>query len=473
MRMIFLLCVAALFCVPVSWAEEREGGEASVAEVLLFDLINEARSNPLDAVASLGLDPEEVLENLPQLADIMTEGLPPLVWDERLYSAAAGHTADMLEGGYYSNQSPDGREVADRIREAGYEAVVARESLGGLTFNNFMDSRAAAEKIFENMFLDELDPAREEPRHILSLYLKDLGVGIDTGKMTVGEKTYSVYLATCDFAAPLPEPESLEAVEREFLHLINQARANPLKVAAAYGVDLDALASEQPYLYSLLMEGFAPVAPDMRLFQAARDHSEAMATGNFFSHESEDGTGYEDRILASGYEAVLAGEALSRVRTSDYPDPRSAAEALFGKIFLRELDPFSEEERVILHPDLEHGGVGIALGEMGSSGNWDMYYLAVCDLASGNGPVGSRLLGVVHMDRNGDGLYNPGEEVKDKPIIVYGARLHLMTDELGGIDSELNPGGYWVVLFSQTEPLQIQEIHVGAKNAWVQFSADE
>lgn len=473
LRIFLILYAVALFFVPGTWAEEGDVGEASFAETLLFDLINEARSNPLDVAASLGLDPEQVLEGLPQLVDILTGGLPPLGWDERLYTTAAAHTADMLEGGYYSSQSPDGGEAADRIREAGYEAVVARESLGGLTFINFMDSLAAAEKIFENMFLDELDPAREEPRHILSTYLKDLGVGIGTGKMTIEGKQYSVYLATCDFAAPLPAAASLEAVEREFLHLINQARANPLEVAAAYGIDLNALASERPDLYSLLIEGLPPVASDERLFQAAGNHSAAMAEGNFFGHESEDGTGYEDRIGQSGYDATLTGETLSRVRASDYPDPRSAAQALFGDMFKRELDPLYEGERVILHPDLEDGGVGVALGEMGSSGTWDLYYLAACDLASGDGPERSGLLGVVFEDRNGDGLYNPGEGVKDRPVIVYGAGRHLMTDENGGIQTKVDPGGYWVVLFNQTEPLQIQEIHIGEKNTWVQFGADE
>ncbi|PIP47097.1 MAG: hypothetical protein COX16_06190, partial [Deltaproteobacteria bacterium CG23_combo_of_CG06-09_8_20_14_all_51_20] len=44
----------------------------------LFNLINEARIAPLAMAAKLNMDPEKVLADLPELKDILINGLPPL-----------------------------------------------------------------------------------------------------------------------------------------------------------------------------------------------------------------------------------------------------------------------------------------------------------------------------------------------------------------------------------------------------------
>lgn len=49
--------------------------------------------------------------------------------------------------------------------------------------------------------------------------------------------------------------------------------------------------------------GCGPVALDDRLTRAAAGHSQDMAADNFFSHDSQDGRGFADRIRATGYPA--------------------------------------------------------------------------------------------------------------------------------------------------------------------------
>jgi uncharacterized protein YkwD len=49
--------------------------------------------------------------------------------------------------------------------------------------------------------------------------------------------------------------------------------------------------------------GCDPVALDDRLTRAAAAHSQDMAADNFFSHDSRDGRGFDDRIEATGYPA--------------------------------------------------------------------------------------------------------------------------------------------------------------------------
>jgi uncharacterized protein YkwD len=45
---------------------------------------------------------------------------PPLVWNSKLFSAAAGHSTDMAVQNYFSHTSLDGRTVGQRITNAGY-----------------------------------------------------------------------------------------------------------------------------------------------------------------------------------------------------------------------------------------------------------------------------------------------------------------------------------------------------------------
>ncbi len=49
--------------------------------------------------------------------------------------------------------------------------------------------------------------------------------------------------------------------------------------------------------------GCGPLQTDSRLTAAAQGHAEDMATGGFFSHTSEDGREFDDRIRAAGHPA--------------------------------------------------------------------------------------------------------------------------------------------------------------------------
>lgn len=47
-------------------------------------------------------------------------GAPELCYQENLAGAAEGHSEDMLERDYFAHESPDGREPAARMLDAGY-----------------------------------------------------------------------------------------------------------------------------------------------------------------------------------------------------------------------------------------------------------------------------------------------------------------------------------------------------------------
>lgn len=46
---------------------------------------------------------------------------PPVSWDTRLETAAAGHSADMEKNGFMGHDGSDGSSFSKRIREAGFD----------------------------------------------------------------------------------------------------------------------------------------------------------------------------------------------------------------------------------------------------------------------------------------------------------------------------------------------------------------
>lgn len=54
---------------------------------------------------------------------------PPLKWNDKLFSAAAGHSADMAAKNYFSHTSLDGRTFSQRITNAGYDWRAAGENI--------------------------------------------------------------------------------------------------------------------------------------------------------------------------------------------------------------------------------------------------------------------------------------------------------------------------------------------------------
>jgi uncharacterized protein YkwD len=341
----------------------------SPQEEALLALINQARENPLAVAASLGMDPEKILEDLPELEKILQEGLSPLTFNGNLAEAARVHTEDMFAQGYYSHLSPDGRDYDERIREIGYPAVVSGESLGMILFANFINPEDAVRLIFEYMFQDELDPSRTEKRNILDPCLKEAGISVQSGALGLGGARWNVYLATCDFGAVL------SCQEAQLLQLINQARENPLQMAASLGMDPEQVLADFPEWHDLLTQGLPPLSFNTGLAEAARAHAADMLENGYYSHDSLDGRTLEDRIREAGYDPLDAGETLWRaclchddVLLADLLENNNSEQIeillqnIFRNIFTRSLWPSNTEEKNIVNASLKEVGIGLAFG---------------------------------------------------------------------------------------------------------------
>jgi uncharacterized protein YkwD len=342
----------------------------------LLELINQARQNPLSVAASMGMDPAKILKDLPGLEKILKEGLPPVTFNRTLFEVARTHTQDMFANGYYSHVSPDGRGADARIKDSGYAAVATGESLGMLTFANFINPKDAARFLFEYMFWDELDPSRTEKRNILDPSLKEAGVSVDTGVLRLGGTLWNVYLATCDFGAALSEPEN------ELLRLINEARANPLGVAQTFGIDAGVYLEGRPELRAAFEQGLAPLVVNGSLVSASAAHLRDMLGNNYYGKISLDGRTVNERVAATGYRFAAAGESLGITWFTDPIDPMAAAGLIFASMLRDELDPSNAGKLTVLDPGMKEAGIALGQGVLRSKDQEWNVCLAICDVAA-------------------------------------------------------------------------------------------
>ena len=364
--------------------------------------------------ASLGLDPQKVLQDLPELQEILTKGLPALGFDRKLYQAARAHVEEMFAENYYSSDSPDGRGYDDRIRETGYAPLSTGETLGFLAFNNFIEPGDAVQVIFEKMFKEELDPARTAPRNILNANMREAGIALMAGIFQASGAPWNAYIAVADFA----DSFDLYAVEKGLWRLVNEARKSPLQALEAAGIDEAEARETLGEDAWVLDQGLPPLAWNEKLEASALAHYSDMATLIYYDTQSPDGSTPAERIASTGYEAVSAGEALGYATVYGSSDPAEIARMIFESMLRAELMPEATVEKFILSPDPKE--MGVACGKIyldAEEGQEGVAFIVVADFALPTDPA-VFVLGNVYMDLNGDHLYNSGEGIEGLTVSV-------------------------------------------------------
>jgi uncharacterized protein YkwD len=94
--------------------------------------------------------------------------------------------------------------------------------------------------------------------------------------------------------------------------------------------------------------GLPPYAMDIRLVDAAREHSEDMAVNAYFSHTGLDGSTFAEREQRAGYTSP-GGENIA----AGYPTPEAAVAGWMSS---------SGHRALILHTGMTHIGLGYAAG---------------------------------------------------------------------------------------------------------------
>jgi len=335
MTRIHIYFLIALALGSVAYAKDQA---PSRYENAVLTMINAARQNPLAIAASLGMDTHKIISDFPEMSDIFKNGLPPLMFNSKLYQSASLHAQDMMDKKYYSAISLDKKSVQERILDTGYIPIISGESLGMLSFGNFMDPDKAAKAVFHNMFADELDPARSEKRNILNPDIKDIGISFKADVFDFDGSRENVYLAVCDFGS-----SDTTRLESSLLAIINEPLKAPIHeetpiktgAGAVSMTDSSAImagASSPPVPQYQFPNQFPNLAVNEKLTEAARNHTQDIVKRLYFDNVSPDGKTPLDRVNAAGYKAISVIEVLAAIEFDHFLDPIEAVRIFYEYI---------------------------------------------------------------------------------------------------------------------------------------------
>ncbi|MEU5695482.1 CAP domain-containing protein [Actinosynnema sp. NPDC020468] len=93
-------------------------------------------------------------------------GCPAVRVDDRLTTAAQGHSADMAARGYFSHDTPEGKDFAARVTDAGYPSPAGE---------NIARGQRSAEDVMSAWMNSD-----GHRRNILNCSFAAIGVGLDT-----------------------------------------------------------------------------------------------------------------------------------------------------------------------------------------------------------------------------------------------------------------------------------------------------
>ncbi|MCB1180031.1 MAG: hypothetical protein KDK36_20805, partial [Leptospiraceae bacterium] len=174
-----------------------------------------------------------------------------------------------------------------------------------------------------------------------------------------------------------------------------------------------------------------PLSFHPALLDSAKKHSEDMMENGYLSHTNRKGKSPTDRGRLEGYKSGIvenlsgrAGETIEELLHThyslliDYDNLKHSK-----KPFIHRLN--------ILNPRYTEIGIGI-------SGN---YELGKVTENFGRSHEGTYILGVVYMDKNGNGIYDPGEGVEGVKVIPDYGEYYSITSKSGGYSIPINING--------------------------------
>jgi len=183
--------------------------EVNSAELEFLGMINHARANPAAVAISMGIDPNSVVADFPEMREILANGLPPYAYEKNLYNSASMHAGDMIENQFNAHISSDGRTFAQRMEAVGYEASASGELLRmyvPVEKTSLLDATVAH---FEMLLRRELEGYPE--RFILNPDYQEAGVSLletELGENTDGE-TYHGFQLVGVFGSSLIEKQAV------------------------------------------------------------------------------------------------------------------------------------------------------------------------------------------------------------------------------------------------------------------------
>jgi len=301
--------------------------------------------------------------------------------------------------------------------------------------------------LFASLGLSETFPEPDPPRSDLevspSFRLEyPLDAGIPSAEWT--------FHKTADGAHP-------DGYEQQFMWLMNRARANPTQegiwlatmndpdVAAArnyFDVDLDVLRAE-----FAAISVKPPAAFDVRLYNAAKSHSDYLISINGSNH-----TGQFERINDAGFHYVSArGNVFSYSKTAvfghagfniDWGGGNDGSGMQDGRGHRKAVMAIDGNYTNVGIAAVPEGNPSTAVGPLVVTGNYCSAHPSYA------GHYNLFIVGTVWEDKDGDSLYDPGEGIGGVTVMPSQGTYYAVTANSGGYSIPLSFGGSYEVTFS-------------------------
>jgi hypothetical protein len=370
-------------------------------QLYTLDLINKIRSDPLSYAETLGYDRNVLIAGLPWLADSFKNGLP-----------LCEINADLNARAEISNSIDESLLGFQAEPVSGCDYSFTGEMGGVVSFLNFMPAEFACKIIVVNQFKQELDPNRIAKRYLLNPGFDSVGVSTRGGVQSVDGARKNAYFATISFAS------SRLKSEVQVLNMINQVRHNPMDALKYLGISMmDVRNQNWNIVHSLRSPQFDPLMDSSSLHGSVQNYSKQIAWNGGVNTLLQDDSSLM-RAANSGYAGVLLKEVVSEA-VHPYGDETPIASQIFSLMMQKEFNALPEDSVVFSRVGAD-AGVGISFV------HGIEYMLSIATLDVGKPvvdesivPVESKVYGVVYSDRDGNGIYSPGEEAEHVSVIVY------------------------------------------------------
>lgn len=242
--------------------------------------------------------------------------------------------------------------------------------------------------------------------------------------------------------------------EQQVMWLMNRARANPTQEGAWLATSSDPeIAGGRDYFgvnTTLLQTEFAsysakpPAAFDVRLYNAARAHSEDL-----IARDAQDHTGQFSRITSAGFSyTTCRGNVFAYASSSLNAHAAWNIDWGYGEDGMQSS---RGHRKAIMRLDGPYTNVGVALvyeadprtdvGPYVSTGNY-------CQAANAPDHYNRFLVGTVWEDLDGDGMYDPGEGIGGVTVTPDTGTYFAVTSNSGGYAIPITSPGSYQVSFS-------------------------
>jgi hypothetical protein len=363
--------------------------------VFFAELINEIRLDPFSKAESLGYDRAALRESLPWLED----SYPPYVIDTFLNSRAMAHN------------SVDG-EISEPDLLPEHDYVRTGETGGAITFLNFLSPRDAFKIIIENIFKQELNPARVSPLNLLSTDFNLLGIDVNPGVEIVDDYWRNAYFITVCLGS------SRLTSEVQLLTMVNQVRSQPFTLGTYLNISETELIDNNLNFLPEWLKGYPPLMGNTLLHESAKAYSRQLIN---IDRESLILLNDDPLLRASdmGYNGIDVAESFVLRIHAIHDTSSQIANTAFSYLVQNELKA-APARGGIFAMAASQSGVGITIFPfdhrvkiVSSSINAGTVFF------NNETPEGSEIYGIVYSDDNNDNVYTPGEGREQAIVIAF------------------------------------------------------